>query len=130
MSLKDGNLTLKDYHTWKQSAILDATQRMSDQVRTIAVVEPTKPAVQIANEVMEAAIEEYEGMLKCIIWTFRMKNIFLSGGILPRTHNIIIYYIKFKRIKQTNREYVSVPQIPQSYIDFQVPEKLVEFKKN
>ena len=53
-----------------QSAILDATQRMSYQGRTITVAEPTKPAVQIANEVMEAAIEEYEGMLKCIIWTF------------------------------------------------------------
>jgi chemotaxis regulatin CheY-phosphate phosphatase CheZ len=81
MSLKDGNLTVKEYHTCVkeiQSAILDATQRVSYQVRTIAVAvavavavaEPTKPAVQIANEVMEAAIEKYEGMLKCIIWTF------------------------------------------------------------
>ena len=70
MSLKDGNLTVKEYHTCvkeKQSAVLDATQRMSDQVRTIAVAEPTKPAVQIANEVMEAVIEEYEGKLKYII---------------------------------------------------------------
>jgi len=69
MSLKDGNLTVKDYHTCvkgKQSAFLDATQRMSAQVRTIAVAEPTKHTVQIANEVMEAAIEEYEG----IFWTF------------------------------------------------------------
>ena len=48
----------------------------------------------------------------------------------PRTHNIIIYNIKFKRIKQTNREYVSVPKIPQSYIDFQVPEKLVQENLN
>ena len=73
MSLKDGNLTVKDYHTCvkgKQSAVLDATQHMSDQVRTIAVAEPTKPTVQIANEVMEAAIEEYEVMLNYIIWTF------------------------------------------------------------
>ena len=59
-----------------------------------------------------AAIEEYEGMLKCIIYLFIYLNI-LNEKIFyfwgdsppnPRTHNIIIYNIKFKRIKQTNRE--------------------------
>ena len=78
MSLKDGNLIVKEYHTCvkeKQSVVLD-TQRMSDQVWTIAVAEPTTPAIQIATEVIEAVIEEYEGMLEYIIWTFWMTTIF------------------------------------------------------
>ena len=41
-----------------------------------------------------------------------------------------MFYVKFKRIKQTNREYMSVSKITQSYIDFQVPEKLVQEKLN
>ena len=105
MSLKDGNLIVKEYHTCvkeKQSVVLDATQRMSDQVRTIAVAEPTKPAVQIANEVMEAVIEEYEGMFKYIIWTFWTKKIFLGDS--PPKHPLPItqYYSKTLDIMVTN----------------------------
>jgi len=36
-----------------ESVIMDATKRIGDQIRTIAVAELTKPAAQIATEVME-----------------------------------------------------------------------------
>jgi len=64
ISVKDGNVIVKESHSWvkgKESVVMDATKLIGDQVRTIAVAEPTKPAIQIATEVMES-IEEYEGI--------------------------------------------------------------------
>jgi hypothetical protein len=57
ISVKDGNLIVKESHSCvkrKESVVIDAIKRMGDQVRTIAVVEPTKADVRIATEVMES----------------------------------------------------------------------------
>ena len=64
--IKDDVIKVKEHHSCEEkekatNVVVDATKRMADQVRTIATAEPTKPAVQIANEVMEAAVEEYQG---------------------------------------------------------------------
>jgi len=83
ISVKDGHIIVKEFHSCvleeKKKNVVDATKRMGDQVRTIAVAEPTKPAVQIANEVMELAMDEYEGNFFDILeknWTCIFLDIF------------------------------------------------------
>ena len=41
---------------------------MADRVRTIAAMEPTKPAIVKANEVMKCAVDEFPGVKCCLIY--------------------------------------------------------------
>jgi len=64
--IKGDVILVKEHHSCEvkeqaTNVVVNATTRMADQVRTIATAEPTKPAIQIANEVMEDTVEEYQG---------------------------------------------------------------------
>ena len=78
--LKGGKISLTKDHVCKDKgicevAVIDATERMADQAKTRAFAEPTLSAKVIAQEIMIAAHQEFNGIfywtniyyLECVI---------------------------------------------------------------